>query len=103
MQVNIMRLSKRVSWLGMQPQMLQLLFVSDLPRILIKKHDKILCHGRDFTSRINDFVSESFSNLCTFPLTIVDEKGQIISSLKCKTISYSYDIPEKFLKMSVNN
>jgi len=44
----------------------------------------------------NDFLIESFPNLCTFPPTSTDEIRQIIASLKCKTTSNYYDIPAKF-------
>jgi len=51
----------------------------------------------------NDFLIESFPNLCTFPPTSADEIRQIIASLKCKTTSNFYDIPAKFLKISANS
>jgi len=65
--------------------------------------------GKNISSKIdppgtfNDFLLESFPNLCTFPLTSADEIRQIIVSLKCKTTSNSYDIPAKFLKISASN
>ena len=49
-------------------------------------------------STFNDFLIESFPNLCTFPPTSADEIRQIIASLKCKTTSNFYDIPAKFSK-----
>ena len=59
--------------------------------------------GKNISSKIdpplatyNDFLIESFPNLCTFPSTSADEIRQIIASLKCKTTSNSYDIPAKF-------
>jgi len=51
----------------------------------------------------NDFLNESFHNLCTFPPTNTDEIRQIIASLKFKTTSKSYDTPAKFLKISANS
>jgi len=51
----------------------------------------------------NDFLLESFPNLCTFPPTSADEIRQIIASLKCKTTSNSYDFPAKFLKISASS
>jgi len=51
----------------------------------------------------NDFLIESFPNLCTFPPTSADGIRQIIASLKWKTTSNSYDIPAKFLKISASS
>ena len=66
--------------------------------------------GKNITSKIdpppatfNDFLLESFPNLCTFPPTSADEIRQIIASLKCKTTSSSYNIPAKSLKISASN
>jgi len=66
--------------------------------------------GKNISSKIdpppatfNDFLLESFPNLCTLPPTSADEIRQIIASLKCKTTSNSYDIPGKFLKISASS
>jgi len=66
--------------------------------------------GKNLSSNIdpppatfNDFLLESFPNLCTFPPTSADEIRQIIASLKCKTTSNSYEIPAKFLKISASS
>ena len=66
--------------------------------------------GKNISSKIdpppatfNDFLTESFPNLCTFPPTSADEIRQIIASLKCKRTSNSYDIPAKFSKISASS
>jgi len=41
--------------------------------------------------------------LCTFSPTSAEEIKQINVSVRCKTISNSYDIPEKFLKISAGS
>jgi len=55
--------------------------------------------GKNISSKIdpppttfNGFLNESLPNLCTLPPTSAGEIRQIISSLKCKTTSNSYDI-----------
>jgi len=66
--------------------------------------------GKNISSKIdpppatfNDFLIESFPNLCAFSPTSADEIRQIIASLKCNTTSSSYDIPAKFFKISASS
>ena len=80
-----------------------------LIKTIVKNNIHFSKIGKNISSKIdpspatfNDFLIQSFPNLCIFPPTSADE-SDIIASLKCKTTSNSYAIPAKFLKISASS